>query len=68
LDFWVDVNLRNVDQSWLAVAEIGGESEIGLGRSAQEALSAVLSCLGDEVASVLAADPQLCRVTPGNPR
>lgn len=36
LDFWIDVRLRQFDGRWLAVAEIGGEPEIGLGMTARE--------------------------------
>lgn len=63
LDFWVDVHLRNFDGRWLAVAEIAGEPELGLGTTAREALSAALSCLGPRAAAALLADPQLLRVS-----
>lgn len=59
LDFWVDVRLRDFDGRWLAVAEIAGEHEIGLGASAREALTAALSCLGPGATEALLADPQL---------
>jgi hypothetical protein len=59
LDFWVDVRLRDFDGRWLAVAEINGEPEIGLGRTAHEAVAAALSPLGREAAARLMADPSL---------
>lgn len=62
LNFYVDVGLRNFDGRWLAVADIAGEHDIGLGRSAQEALAASLSSLGTAAATALMADPQLLHV------
>src|SRR5688500_11516127 len=41
LDFHVDVYPRNFEGRWLAVADIGGDHEIGLGWSAREALAAL---------------------------
>ena len=55
LDFYVDVALRSFDGRWLAVAELGGDKEVGLGRSAREALAASLSSLGAQAASSLMA-------------
>jgi hypothetical protein len=63
LDFSVDVDLRNFDGRWLAVAHIADEHELGLGESAREALTAALSCLGPRAAQALLADPQLLRVS-----
>lgn len=63
LDFWVDVRLREFHGRWLAVAEIGGDQEIGLGATACEALAASLSSLGEHAASALLADQQLLAVT-----
>lgn len=63
LDFYVDVCLRRFNGRWLAVAYIGGEHEIGLGRSAREALTASLTCLGPTAATALLADPQLIGVS-----
>jgi hypothetical protein len=62
LDFWVDVRLRSVDDRWIAVAEISGDHEIGLGGSAPEALGSALASLGEEAAAALLADPQLLGV------
>jgi hypothetical protein len=59
LDFWVDVRLREFSGRWLAVAEISGDREIGLGRSAREALAASLGSLGDRAASALMAYTKL---------
>lgn len=63
LDFWVDVRLREFSGRWLAVAEISGEREIGLGRSAREALAASLSSLGGRAAAALLADSSLLGVS-----
>jgi len=59
LDFEVDVRLSTRGSSWVAVAVIDGERQIGLGRSAREALAASLSSLGRERAAALLADPSL---------
>lgn len=63
LDFYVDVRLRNFDGRWLAVADISGDREIGLGRSGREALAASLSSLGQAATTALLADPQLIGVS-----
>lgn len=63
LDFYVDVALRNFDGRWLAVADIAGDKEIGLGRSLRAALAASLSDLGPRAASRLMTDPQLLGVS-----
>lgn len=62
VDFYVDVRLRRFDERWLAVAEIAGEPEIGLGHSAKEALVASVGCLGPATVAALLADPQLVPV------
>ena len=59
LDFFVDVRLRDFGGRWLAVAEISGDYEIGLGRGPHEALAASLVLFGDSAAAALLADPQL---------
>lgn len=59
LDFHVDVRLACHGPRWLAVAQIAGEREIGLGRTAHEALTASISSLGRAAASTLLADPGL---------
>lgn len=63
LDFYVDVRLRNFGGRWLAVADISGDHEIGLGRTAREALTASLSSLGSAAARALLADPRLIGVS-----
>ena len=63
LDFYVDVRLRNFDGRWLAVADIGGDRELGLGRTAREALVASLASLGAIATAALLADPQLHTVS-----
>lgn len=59
LDFWVDVRLRRSDERWVAVANIGGENEVGLGGDPPSALSAALSSLGPMAITALRADPAL---------
>ena len=55
LDFSVDVRLRSFGGRWIAVADIAGEQELGVGRAAPEALTAALSCLGAGASSALLA-------------
>ena len=59
----VAVRLRNLDGRWLAVADFGGEPEVGLGASARTALSAALTTLGPRAAMALMADPELFGVS-----
>lgn len=40
LPFWVDVDLRDYDGRWVAMAELAGERGLGLGLTADEALLA----------------------------
>jgi hypothetical protein len=63
LDFYVAVRLRQFDGRWLAVAEIGGEPEIGVGHSAHHALRAALASLGPAAAAELLADPALWAIS-----
>ena len=63
LGLQVDVRLRRLDDRWLAVADFGGEHEVGIGASARTALSAALASLGPRAASGLLADPQLFSVS-----
>lgn len=56
LDFWVEVRtLRNEDR-WLAVALLGGDPEIGIGQTRQEAILAALNPLGEAASRLLAED------------
>ena len=59
----VEVRLRELDGRWLAVADFGGEPEVGLGATARTALSAALGTLGPRAAAVLMADPELFGVS-----
>lgn len=59
----VQVRLRELDGRWLAVADFGGEPEVGLGASARGALSAALATLGPRAAAALMADPELFGVS-----
>jgi hypothetical protein len=59
LEFHVDVRLTNRGARWVAVAEIAGEREVGIGRTASQALAASLSVLGPHASAALLADPGL---------
>jgi len=59
LVFYVDVRLRSFGERWIAVADISGDSELGLGTSAREALAGALSTLGAQATTALLADPRL---------
>ncbi|HET9877675.1 MAG TPA: hypothetical protein VFQ81_00010 [Candidatus Limnocylindria bacterium] len=59
----VEIRLRQLDGRWLAVADFGGEPEVGIGASARTALAAALATLGDRAATALMADPQLLGVS-----
>jgi hypothetical protein len=63
LDFWVDVRLRSFGDRWIAVADIGGDPEIGVGATAREALAGSLGSLGDRAATAFLADAQLFGVS-----
>lgn len=63
VDFWVDVRLRSWGDRWLAVADIAGEPELGLGRSAPQALEGALASLGRQTARAFLADPSLARAS-----
>ena len=55
----VDIRLRQLDGRWLAVADFGGEPEVGIGPTPRASLAAALASLGDRAATALMADPQL---------
>jgi hypothetical protein len=57
--FAVDVRLRSFGDRWIAVAQIGPERQIGLGRNARQALAGALVSLGERVAGAFLADPSL---------
>jgi hypothetical protein len=59
----VDIRLRQLEGRWLAVADYGGEPEVGIGATPRAALAAALTTLGDRSAAVLMADPQLFGVS-----
>lgn len=59
LDFYVDARLHDFSGRWLAVADIAGDMEIGLGRTAGDALVASLASLGVEAVTHLLSDPSL---------
>ena len=58
-EFWVDVRLRRFGDRWLAVADIGGQPEIGLGQTARSALLGALAPLGSRAAEAFLSDPGL---------
>jgi hypothetical protein len=55
----VGIRLRQLDGRWLAVAEFGGDPEVGIGATPRAALSAALATFGERTAAALMADPQL---------
>ena len=55
----VEIRLRQLDGRWLAVADFGGEPEVGIGATPRTALAAALATLPRRAAAVLMADPQL---------
>ena len=59
----VEIRLRQLDGRWLAVANFGGEPEVGIGASPRAALAAALATLGTRAAATLMADPQLFAVS-----
>lgn len=61
MDFWVDVRLCSLGggDRWLAVADIAGEPEIGLGLTARRAIEGALAALGPQTAQAFLADPAL---------
>ena len=60
-DLSVQVGLRSFGDRWLAVAEIEGERELGLGASASQALVAALESVGPAARTELLADLALLR-------
>jgi hypothetical protein len=59
----VEIRLRQLDGRWLAVADFGGEPEVGIGATPRTALAAALATLGERAAATLMADPQLLRAS-----
>lgn len=59
----VEIRIRDLDGRWLAVADFGGEPEVGIGATPRVALAAALATLGERAAATLMADPQLFGVS-----
>jgi hypothetical protein len=59
LGLTIGVRIRSFGDRWMAVAEIDGEPEVGLGRTARQALEAALGSLGQRVTRSILADVQL---------
>jgi len=59
----LEIRLRQLDGRWLAVADIGGEPEVGIGATPRVALAAALATLGERAAATIMADPQLFAVS-----
>jgi len=53
LPFWVDVRVREFDGRWLAVADLAGQPEIGVGTSAEAALGGLFAVFGPRLAEEL---------------
>jgi hypothetical protein len=54
--FAVDVHVRSVGERWMAAAEIDGKTDVGIGRTARQALEASLVSLGQRVAAACLQD------------
>jgi hypothetical protein len=52
----VEVSLRSFGDRWMVVAVIGAAQQIGLGRTAREALTASLASLGQPAVRALLGD------------
>ena len=59
----LDIRIRQLNGRWLAVADFGGEPEVGIGATPRVALAAALATLGERAAAILMADPQLFGVS-----
>jgi hypothetical protein len=59
----VEIRIRDLDGRWLAVADFGGEPEVGIGATPRVALAAALATLGERAAATLMADPKLFGVS-----
>jgi hypothetical protein len=59
----VAIRIRQFEGRWLAVADFGGQPEVGIGATPRAALGASLATLGDRAAAALMADPQLFGVS-----
>lgn len=59
----VEIQIRELDGRWLAVADFDGDPEVGIGATPRVALAAALGTLGDRATAVLMADPQLFGVS-----
>ena len=55
----VDIRLRELDGRWMAVADFGGDPEVGIGSTARDALAASLATLGRRTAAAVMANPAL---------
>ena len=59
----VAIRIRQLNGRWLAVADVDGQPEVGIGPTARGALVAALATLGQRAAAVLMADPQLLTIS-----
>ena len=50
----VEIRLRQLDGRWLAVADFGGEPEVGIGATPRVALAAAFATLGERADQVRA--------------
>ena len=51
LPFWVEVDVRDYDSRWIAVADLAGEHDLGLGLTARQAIKEALASLGPRTAA-----------------
>ena len=59
LDFWIDVRVRQLNSRWLAVADLAGAPDLGVGNTPSEALWDALSSFRIMLRADLVADAQL---------
>ena len=59
----VEIRLRQLDGRWIAVADFGGEPEVGIGANPRDALAASLATLGSRTAAAVMANPALFGVS-----
>ena len=58
LDFWVDVRVREFDGRWLAVADLAGEHDLGVGGEPKAALWRALASFPVTLRSDLVAQAE----------
>ena len=57
----MNVRVQSLGERWMAEADIGGKREVGIGRTARQALEASLASLGQRVAAACLQDLALLK-------